>query len=99
MFPLQRTGTDLVIYGGGDADLFSTRVGGTCPSSNLTPSVSLYRHTLASALLQAASSCTSLRTGSELSAYLDSDTVQKYDNDFNLLTWGLFGSVFSDQLF
>jgi hypothetical protein len=40
-----------------------------------------------SALLQAASNCASLGVGSELSAYLDSDIVQKYDDDFNLLTW------------
>jgi hypothetical protein len=38
-------------------------------------------------LLQAASNCASLGAGSELSTYLDSDTVQKYDDDLNLLTW------------
>jgi hypothetical protein len=47
----------------------------------------LSRHTSASALLQEASNCASLGASSELSAYLDSDTVQKYDDDFNLLTW------------
>jgi hypothetical protein len=38
-------------------------------------------------LLQAASNHASLGAGSKLSACLDSDTVQKYDDDFNLLTW------------
>jgi hypothetical protein len=38
-------------------------------------------------LLQAASNRASLRTGSELLAYLDSDIIEKYDDDFNLLTW------------
>jgi hypothetical protein len=70
-----------------DDDLFSTPVGGTCSSSNPTPSASLSRHTSASALLQAASNCASLGVGSDLSAYLDSDIVQKYDDDFNLLPW------------
>jgi hypothetical protein len=74
-----------MIYG--DDDLFSTPVGGTSSSSNPTPSASLSRHTSASALLQAASNCASLGAGSELSAYLDSDTVQKFDDGFNLLTW------------
>ena len=76
-----------MIYGDDDDDLFSTPIGGTGSSSNPTPSASLFRHTSASALLQAASNCASLGAGSELSAYLDSDTVQKYDDDFNLLTW------------
>jgi hypothetical protein len=37
--------------------------------------------------MQAASNCASLRAGSKISTYLDSVTVQKYDDDFNLLTW------------
>jgi hypothetical protein len=73
-----------MIYGD---DLFSTPVSGTCSSSNPTASASLSRHTSASALLQAASNCASLGAGSELSGYLDSDTVKKYDDGFNLLTW------------
>jgi hypothetical protein len=40
-----------------------------------------------SALLQAASSGACLADASELSAYLDSDTVNQYDNDFNILNW------------
>jgi hypothetical protein len=76
-----------MIYGDDDDDLFSTLVGGTGSSSNPTPFASLSRHTSASALLQAASNCASLGAGSKLSAYLDNDTVQKYYDDFNLLTW------------
>ena len=85
-----RTGKKRTNWGmiyGDDDDLFSTPIGGTGSSSNPTPSASLSRHTSASALLQAASNYASLGAGSELSAYLDSDTVQKYDDDFNLLTW------------
>ena len=43
--------------------------------------------TSASALLQAATSGASLASASELSAYLDSDTVNQYDDDFNILQW------------
>jgi hypothetical protein len=74
-----------MIYGDDDDHLFSTLVGGTYFSSKPSPSTSLSRHTSTSALLQATSNCASLGAGSELSAYLDSDTVQKYDDDFNLL--------------
>ena len=43
--------------------------------------------TSASALLHAAS--TPGISGSELAAYLDSDTVQKFDDEFNLLDWSV----------
>lgn len=45
----------------------------------------LLRRTSATSLLHAASNPPSV--GSELSSYLDSDTVQKFDDDFNLLDW------------
>jgi hypothetical protein len=38
-------------------------------------------------LLQAATSGASLAAASELSVYLDSDTVNQYDDDFNILNW------------
>ena len=43
----------------------------------------LLRRTSATSLLQVASNPTDV--GSELSSYLDSDNVRKFDNDFNLL--------------
>ena len=46
---------------------------------------SLSRFSSASALLHAAS--TPGISGSELAAYLDSDIVQKFDDEFNLLDW------------
>jgi hypothetical protein len=52
------------------------------------PPPSLSRRTSPSALLHAASTTTGLGIGSELSSYLDSDTVDQYDDDdFNILTW------------
>lgn len=83
----KRTNWGMIYGDDDDDDLFSTPIGGTGSSSNPTPSASLSRHTSASALLQATSNCASLGAGSELSAYFDSDIVQKYDDDFNLLTW------------
>jgi hypothetical protein len=74
-----------MIYGDDDDHLFSTPVVGTCSSSKPSPSTSLSRHNSTSAFLQATSNCASLQAGSELSAYLDSDTVLKYEDDFNLL--------------
>ncbi|CAN6309858.1 unnamed protein product [Urochloa humidicola] len=50
-------------------------------------SSSLSRRTSASALLQAATSGASLAADSELSSYLDSDIVNKFDDDFDILTW------------
>lgn len=50
-------------------------------------SSSLSRRQSASALLQAAQTGASLAAASELSAYLDSDTINQYDDDFNILTW------------
>ena len=41
----------------------------------------------ASALLQAATSGASLAAISELSTYLDSDIVNMFDDDFNILHW------------
>jgi hypothetical protein len=45
----------------------------------------LSKRTSASALLHASS--TPGISGFELTAYLDSDTIQKFDDDFNLLDW------------
>jgi hypothetical protein len=47
---------------------------------------SLSRFSSASALLHAASTPPNI-VCSELSSYLDSDTVQKFDDDFNILDW------------
>jgi hypothetical protein len=48
----------------------------------------LSRGTSASELLQAAGSGACISSvDSELSSYLDSDTLQKFDDDFNLLNW------------
>ncbi|CAO2201317.1 unnamed protein product [Urochloa humidicola] len=57
--------------------------------SHLSPSSNLSRRTSASALLQAACSGASLAppAGTELTAYLDSDTVTQYDDDFCVLSW------------
>jgi hypothetical protein len=56
---------------------------GASSSSSMVPELS--RRTSASALLHAAS--TPGISGSELAAYLDSDTVQKFDDEFSLLDW------------
>jgi hypothetical protein len=89
---------DLVFGGGADCIGTSSSMGlsaglgasssygsglGLAAGSGLRPELS--RRTSASALLHAAS--TPGISGSELAAYLDSDTVQKFDDDFNLLDW------------
>ena len=73
------------IFGGddhGSAGAGSSSFGNSSP----TPS-SLSRRTSANALLQAATSGASLGIASELSSYLDSDTVNQFDDDFNILDW------------
>ena len=50
-------------------------------------STPLSRRTSASALLLAASTGGAYGISSELTAYLDSDTVSQFDDDFNILTW------------
>ncbi|WVZ90206.1 hypothetical protein U9M48_036529 [Paspalum notatum var. saurae] len=55
--------------------------GSTAGSSN----PALFRRTSANSLLHAVSNPPNV--GSELSSYLDSDNVQKFDDDFNLLDW------------
>jgi hypothetical protein len=57
---------------------------GASASSSMGPKLS--RRTSASALLHAASTTPGI-SGSELAANLDSDTVQKFDDEFNLLDW------------
>ena len=47
----------------------------------------MHRRSSASALLQAATSGASLAAISELSTYLDSDIVNMFDDDFNILHW------------
>jgi hypothetical protein len=54
--------------------------------SSITPN--LGSGTSASALLQQAHSSAGLSSlETELSSYLDSDTLQKFDDDFNILNW------------
>ena len=55
---------------------------GTGPSTPSNPSLS--RLSSASALLHVASTSATV-VGSELSSYLDSDTIKKFDDDFNIL--------------
>ena len=56
-----------------------------------TPPLSLSRRTSASALLQSASTSASagasLGVGSELTNYLDSDTVSRFDDSFSIINW------------
>ncbi|XP_066381626.1 zinc finger BED domain-containing protein RICESLEEPER 2-like [Miscanthus floridulus] len=52
--------------------------------SSLPPNLDMSRTIPATTLLHAASSS---NTGSELSAYLDCDTVSQIDDDFNILNW------------
>jgi hypothetical protein len=47
----------------------------------------LRRRSSASTLLRAAISGASLVAASEFSVYLDSDTVNQYDVEFNILNW------------
>jgi predicted nucleic acid-binding Zn-ribbon protein len=63
----------------------SSSFGSGLHSSVSTPP-SLSRRTSASALLQAATTG-AVAIGSELSAYLDSDTVNQFDDDFNIINW------------
>ena len=57
-------------------------VGAAC--SSLPPNLDMSRSMPATVLLHAASSSSS---SSELSAYLDCDTVSQWDDDFNILNW------------
>ena len=78
------------IFGGESSSSGSSLSGttlGSVTSLGSGSTSSLHRRTSASALLQAATSGASLSSGSELSAYLDSDTVNQYDDDFNILNW------------
>ena len=68
--------------GAGSIGAGSSSFGNSTP----TPS-SLSRRTSASALLQAATSGAALATASELSSYLDSDNVNMFDDDSNILNW------------
>ena len=57
-------------------------------TGNTSTSSFLARRASASALLHAASTTAGLGIASELSSYLDTDTVPQYDDDdFNILTW------------
>jgi hypothetical protein len=73
------------ILGGDAAGSSSTSATGL--DARLGGSSSLHRRSSASALLQAATSGASLAAASELSAYLDSDIVNQYDDEFNILNW------------
>ena len=63
-----------------DDDDVCSSAGGMHP---LAPTLSMARDTSTTALLQAASSSAS--NASELVSYLDSDTVNQLDDDFNIL--------------
>ncbi len=58
---------------------------GASPGSGLGAG-SFSMRTFATTLIQAVSFNANLNA-SELSAYLDSDTVNQFDNDFNILKW------------
>ena len=66
-------------------DASDSGTGSGSPSLGFTSS--LHRRSSASALLQAATSGASLAAISELSTYLDSDIVNMFDDDFNILHW------------
>ena len=72
------TGASLAAIGLGASACLPPRLGGGASSSTRRPS--------ACALLQAAHSGANLNA-SELAAYLDSDPVNQYDDDFNILNW------------
>jgi len=86
------TGKERTAWGkifGSDATVGSSSAAGLGSrlGSGLGGSSSLHRISSASALLHAATTGASLAAASELSAYMDSDTVNQYDNDFNILNW------------
>ena len=70
-----------------DASDFGTSTSSSDLGASLSSTFSLHRRSSASALLQAATSTASLAATSELSAYLDSDIVNQFDDDFNILHW------------
>jgi len=76
------------IFGDGSTSTSST-LGFGLGSAGTAGSFStpLSRRTSANALLQAASSGGGYGISSELTAYLDSDTVSQFDDDFNILNW------------
>ncbi|WVZ96399.1 hypothetical protein U9M48_042039 [Paspalum notatum var. saurae] len=72
-----------MIYGD-DNDSIGTGLG----AGSSTPTPNLSRMTSASALLHAATTNASFDIVSELSTYLESDNLQKFDDDdFNILNW------------
>ncbi|CAN6374124.1 unnamed protein product, partial [Urochloa humidicola] len=71
------------IYGSGPSDSSSF---GSGSSTSVSTPPSLTRRTSASTLLQAATTGAAA-LGSELSSYLDSDTVNQFDDDFNIINW------------
>ena len=70
---------------GGESSSSCTSLSGTSLGSGSTSS--LHRRSSASVLLHVATSGASLAAAFELSAYLDSDIVNQFDDDFNILHW------------
>ena len=70
-----------------DASDSGTSTSSSDLGASLSSTFSLQRRSSASALLQAATSGASLAAISELSTYLDSDIVNMFDDDFNILHW------------
>jgi hypothetical protein len=75
------------IFGGDISGSSSASASAAGLGAHLGGSSSLHRRSSASALLQVATSGASLVAASELSTYLDSDTINQYDDEFNLLNW------------
>ncbi|WVZ58765.1 hypothetical protein U9M48_008997 [Paspalum notatum var. saurae] len=83
---LQRASNSTPGEGTGNSGLTNAPGLGANPM-NLSSNPSLLsRRTSASALLHAASTNAGI-AGTELSSYADSDTVQKFDDDFDILDW------------
>jgi hypothetical protein len=71
---------------GASLDAGGLGAGASLPAGLGGGAISCTRRPSACALLQAAHSAANLNA-SELAAYLDSDTVNQYDDDFNILNW------------
>ena len=70
-----------------DASDSGTSTSSSDLGASLSSTFPLHRRSSASVLLQAATSGASLAAISELSTYLDSDIVNMFDDDFNILHW------------
>jgi len=75
------------IFGDGSTSTTSPGSGLGSVGTGGSFTVPLSRRTSASTLLQAANTGGTYDISSELTAYLDSDTVNQFDDDFNILIW------------